>query len=220
MPHTQFLRAMLQNFFAPSHQTADVGADLDVKLSARLRRQHRVVADHVSNFELGQVEPSRQRRDYLVRQKPNLILRIKQRRHQGRPLRRIVRHHLREPCFELIRKFHLRSGAISAPLNLLVRFDLTGLFPFHQIGHPRVPLYLCPLEQVFHPLRFAFGMVDIGERTNYRSISPNTISILPIAATTSAINPPSHIFGSVCKFARHAALICTRYGFAVPSLTM
>jgi len=54
----------------------------------------------------------------------------------------------------------------------------------------------------------------------HRSISPSTMSMDPIAATTSASNPPSHIFGKVCRFARHAARICTRYGFAVPSLTM
>src|SRR5437879_4262174 len=52
----------------------------------------------------------------------------------------------------------------------------------------------------------------------YLSISPKTISMLPIAATTSAISLPSHIVGKVCKLARHAARICTRYGFAVPSL--
>ena len=55
---------------------------------------------------------------------------------------------------------------------------------------------------------------------SYRSISPSTISMLPIAATTSAISRPSHILGSNCKFARHADRTCTRYGFAVPSLTM
>ena len=44
----------------------------------------------------------------------------------------------------------------------------------------------------------------------YRSISPSTISMLPIAATTSASNRPSHIFGNVCKLARQAARMCTR----------
>ena len=53
----------------------------------------------------------------------------------------------------------------------------------------------------------------------YRSISPSTMSILPIAATTSAISRPSHIFGSVCMFAKHADRMCTRYGFGPPSLT-
>jgi hypothetical protein len=44
----------------------------------------------------------------------------------------------------------------------------------------------------------------------YRSISPSTISMLPMAATTSAISLPSHILGRACRFARHAARICTR----------
>ena len=56
-------------------------------------------------------------------------------------------------------------------------------------------------------------------RESHRSISPRTISIEPIAATTSARRRPSHIAGSSCRFARHAALIWTRYGLAVPSLT-
>jgi hypothetical protein len=30
--------------------------------------------------------------------------------------------------------------------------------PFHQIGHPPGPLYLCPLEQVFQPALLASGM--------------------------------------------------------------
>jgi hypothetical protein len=45
---------------------------------------------------------------------------------------------------------------------------------------------------------------------HYRSISPSTISIDPIAATTSASNLPSHILGRVCRFARQAARMCTR----------
>ncbi len=54
----------------------------------------------------------------------------------------------------------------------------------------------------------------------YRSISPSTMSMDPIAATTSASKRPSHIVGSVCRFAKQALRMCTRYGFAVPSLTM
>jgi hypothetical protein len=53
----------------------------------------------------------------------------------------------------------------------------------------------------------------------YRSISPKTISMLPIAATTSAISLPSHIFGRACKLANDGERMWTRIGFAVPSLT-
>lgn len=54
---------------------------------------------------------------------------------------------------------------------------------------------------------------------SYRSTSPSTISIDPIAATTSAISRPSHIFGNSCRFANDAPRMCTLYGLAVPSLT-
>ena len=33
-------------------------------------------------------------------------------------------------------------------------------FPFHQIGQPRGPLYLCPREQVFQPPLLADGVVS------------------------------------------------------------
>src|SRR2546423_13208364 len=54
---------------------------------------------------------------------------------------------------------------------------------------------------------------------SHRSISPRTISIEPMAATTSARRRPSHIAGSSCRLARQAARMWTRYGLAVPSLT-
>ena len=61
---------------------------------------------------------------------------------------------------------------------------------------------------------------SLNRSISYRSISPSTISMLPMAATTSASNLPSHILGSVCRFAKQAARMWTRYGLAVPSLTM
>ena len=39
-------------------------------------------------------------------------------------------------------------------------------FLFHQIGHPRLPRYLWLLEQVFQPLRFAFGITFLGLDNN------------------------------------------------------
>jgi hypothetical protein len=68
------------------------------------------------------------------------------------------------------------------------------------------------------PQKFALFIRHV-EQLPYRSQSPSTISILPIAATTSAISRPSHIFTSVCKLANDGDRMCTRYGFAVPSLT-
>ena len=46
-------------------------------------------------------------------------------------------------------------------LGLPCLFDPPGRFPFHQMGHPRLPRYLWPLEQVFQPPRFSFGIVSL-----------------------------------------------------------
>ena len=45
-------------------------------------------------------------------------------------------------------------------------FDPPGRFPFHQVGHPRLPRYLWLLEQVFQPPRFAFGIASLGLDNN------------------------------------------------------
>ena len=45
-------------------------------------------------------------------------------------------------------------------------FDPPGRFPFHQVGHPRLPRYLWPLEQVFQPPRFAFRIARLGIDNN------------------------------------------------------
>jgi hypothetical protein len=45
-------------------------------------------------------------------------------------------------------------------------FDPPGRFPFHQVEHPRLPRYLWPLEQVFQPPRFAFGIASLGLDNN------------------------------------------------------
>src|SRR5262249_38585054 len=53
----------------------------------------------------------------------------------------------------------------------------------------------------------------------YRSTSPKTISILPMTATTSAINEPSTIVGSAERLTKEGARMWTRYGRSAPSLT-
>src|ERR1700733_3399874 len=64
--HAQLLSAMMQDFFAPAHQTADVSANLHVELSSRFRSQHRVIADHVVHFEYRQIKSSSKFRDNLI----------------------------------------------------------------------------------------------------------------------------------------------------------
>ncbi len=61
-------------------------------------------------------------------------------------------------------------------------------------------------------------LFQFGRELHYLSISPRTISILPIAATTSASNLPTQRLSSACKLPKHAERMWTRYGFAVPSL--
>jgi len=51
------------------------------------------------------------------------------------------------------------------------------------------------------------------------SVSPNTKSMLPIEAITSAISEPSTILPVACRLPKLGVRMCTRYGFAVPSLT-
>src|ERR1700761_204229 len=53
----------------------------------------------------------------------------------------------------------------------------------------------------------------------HRSISPRTISMEPITATTSARSRPAHMVSRACREAKVGLRMCTRYGLAVPSLT-
>src|SRR6185437_14835947 len=103
-----------------------------------------------------------------------------------------MRQHFLEPRFEFFRKSHQRDAVIP-----------------NRLSGEESAFCVCSLAD------------DQRLTTNdYLSISPNTMSMLPMAATTSAISLPSHIVGKVCMFARQAERICTRYGFAEPSLTM
>ena len=45
-------------------------------------------------------------------------------------------------------------------------------------------------------------VTEINTNPDYLSTSPKTISMLPIAATTSAMSRPSHMRGRVCKLAK------------------
>ena len=68
----------------------------------------------------------------------------------------------------------------------------------------------------FPPVRrFSMGQWNV-----YRSISPSTISMLPIAETTSAMRPPSIILGRAPRFRKDGGRILTRKGWFDPSLTM
>src|SRR5260370_29212698 len=50
--YAEVLRAMVQNLFATSHHSTNVGADLHVEFPAALMGQHLVIADCISKFEV------------------------------------------------------------------------------------------------------------------------------------------------------------------------
>src|SRR5271166_2837138 len=119
---------MLQDFFAAADEATDIGADLHIKFSARLRGQHGVVADNVAHFEFSQIEAASDLLNNLIAEKSNFVLCIKKSGHERRPLRRIVRHHLRKPRLEFFGEFHKKiersSDRVIVQLNLMPRSSL------------------------------------------------------------------------------------------------
>src|SRR5690606_19960521 len=66
----------------------------------------------------------------------------------------------------------------------------------------------------------ALGRLRFGLRTHQRSISPNTMSCVPMIATRSAIMWPRAISSSAARCANPGARIFTRYGLFAPSDTI
>ena len=59
------------------------------------------------------------------------------------------------------------EGLLAYPRRLgFALFDPPGRFPLHQVGQPRLPRYLCPLEQAFQPPRFGLGIAYLGPENN------------------------------------------------------
>ena len=194
---------------APRSRHEIFRAHLNVKFSARLGGQHRVIADHVAHIEFGQFQPARDFGDDFVREKPSLVLRVKQRRNQHRPLRRIMRQHLRKARFELVGKTH-EISAVPAGLDPAVFCSPGTSVPGFQIPPLRDGLVLIfGRRPTTDGQRRSTGQSLPAQYQCFRSLPPR----LPAAGlrTSSA---------SVCMLARHAERMCTRYGFAEPSLTM
>lgn len=63
---------------------------------------------------------------------------------------------------------------------------------------------------------FFFELIGHMTQQNYRSISPRTISKLPIIATTSAIISPSAMTGNADRFTNDGPRKWTRSGFGPP----
>src|SRR5690348_17496721 len=74
------------------------------------------------------------------------------------------------------------------------------------------------LEQISH-IFFGFRGRGLGSSIPdpYRSTSPNTISNVPMIATTSATNPPATMRSRACKFTNDGGRTRTRYGCVAPS---
>src|SRR6266403_1358930 len=85
----------------------------------------------------------------------------------------------------------------------------------HQHGNQRAALHrIAALQQ------FKFRRKLRGKLHGYLSTSPRTISIVPMHATTSAINCPSINFGSACRLIYDGERKCARRGFGEPSLAI
>src|SRR6202022_2317981 len=70
---------------------------------------------------------------------------------------------------------------------------------------------------VFERLKLRF---QLRREIHQRSISPSTISSVPMDAMTSAISRPSTIFFKAWRFTNDGARILMRYGFGEPSLAI
>src|SRR4051794_15240604 len=111
--------------------------------------------------------------------------------------------------------------AVTFQIEPRVRMTHRNLF-FPQLDR-RLPI---PIQTVHRGVTAKQGSerhpnfyVQLCRLRHQRSISPSTMSIDPITATTSASMRPLHIVLSACRVAKLGYRICTRYGFAVPSDT-
>src|ERR1700728_453254 len=181
---------MLQEFFSAAHHAADVGAHLHVELAARSGGQHGVIADYVAHFESRQVEANSDFHPDSVRQKSNLVLGVKKRRHQGTALGRIVRHHLRKALFEFFRKSHtiweLRKLVVGKRKSLPV----PSVSHFQKLHNPAIP------TGQFLPARYQ----SIQSRPPHRLANALRTSLAASADWPGT--PPAYARGMVSPFRR------------------
>src|SRR5207247_873297 len=74
------------------------------------------------------------------------------------------------------------------------------------------------LGRILGDLACEAGLGAVGEVEAHRSTSPNTMSIVPMIATASAIMWPRLISSSADRCAKPGARIFMRYGLLAPSL--
>ena len=86
--------------------------------------------------------------------------------------------------------FHISANkgySLSCKRFAFLRAPPVARFPFHQMGQPRGPLYLCPREQVFQPPLLADGIVSSMDLPK-RCLTSSTPCLLA-AAETSELSP-------------------------------
>ena len=83
---------------------------------------------------------------------------------------------------------------------------------FHESG-------VWSLESGVRKTFLTLGLQTLGLSDCYLSISPSTMSSVPMMATTSATRCPMDICRRACKLIKEGGRTCTRAGLAVPSET-
>ena len=106
MADAQLALAMVQNLFPAAQHAADVGANLHVIFAHGLGVQQGVIADHVADFEFGQLGLFCQMRNRVVAQVAKLVLRVEQHGNQEPALGRIFLHFVRKKSVEFIAYHH------------------------------------------------------------------------------------------------------------------
>src|SRR5690606_31683447 len=190
-----------ENVVAAAQHAGDVRAHRDAVPADGLRLEHRIERSDLEHLDRRQVQILGDGRHDLGRQIPLiLVLRRMQRGDDGRALP--VGRELRDPAVDLLA--HVRG----------------------QLDRLRRQLAPAVLDRG----RAARGARIVPRRADrrragaaaflaHRSISPNTMSCVPMTATTSASMWPTTISFSAARCGKPAARTFTRYGLFAPSDT-
>src|SRR5438105_4779837 len=153
----------------------------------------------------------------LLRALEHLVAALEHARHIGADLYVMPAHRL-APQHRVVRQcfLDLHVVQVQPPCDFRDHFvaDVAKfILRVHQHGDQRAAL-----KRIAGLQLFKFHCKLGGKFHGYLSTSPSTMSIVPMHATTSAINRPSISFGSACKLMNDGARKCTRSGFGEPSL--
>src|SRR5208282_5391743 len=139
--------------------------------------EHGVVADHLHHLNGAHVHAPRHLGNDFLAHVADFILRIEEQRNHGRPLQRVPRDELVEFFQQRFREHVQKRTKGRRASDEMSQYRTLAA----TVKEPPCSAHL--LAFALYPQSF------------YRSTSPNTISIVPMQATTSAIKRPSIIFG-------------------------